>query len=727
MANDISEDIPLNIGQPTLPSNVYYNSTTAYDVAVGGQPFLLAVSDERPYVRQTAAYRKQQFDSSREPGEQSLEGWWLRSQSSFHRGDGITYYDPSAGEEILYRFADSRGVDVWTPGEVSLLKDVTAGHIVTDPVNGSNTSQQKLQSIVVNGVDQALLWDGHDIDRVFPTITASITNKALTSNVATLTAANHGFVAGSEVVVSGVDATFNGTHSITSVTTNTFSFAKTAADVPSTAVSPAGTAKVGAIHFVEYNAGVDEPAYAVCNDGESAYWVTNAPISGVDKLHIYKKELTKSYLDAPTLMLTNNGITARSAVMEWAKERIIACINNSVYELLPSSSALPTALYAHPDANYRFTAIAELGSAIYVAGFLGGKSSIMKFALESDGGLPTLAFANVAAEMPTGEIIHSMKQYLGVLLIGTNKGIRAAQVDTYYGNMTYGPLIVETEQPVYQFATRDKYAWATASVGDDAGLVRINLGEQISPLVYAWAYDIQAVAADRVTTAVSFLGNGDRKVFTTPGTTSYGRTYIEESANLRESGYVTTGRIRFGMLEKKHFKRFDLRGVIDYGSVSITTIDEDESEYTIITYTPEIGTPEVAISSIDGPREFLSFRMTLSRDASIASLGPTVRGYQIKALPAVARQHIISIPVFIYDRETDRFNVQAGYDGRAYERVNAMEVIDSAGDVVTFQDFRTGEELQVVVEQFTFTAATPPSGDYSGFGGFGQILVRTVS
>lgn len=67
-----------------------------------------------------------------------------------------------------------------------------------------------------------------------------ITNKALTSNVATLTSAAHGFEVGQTVVVAGVDSTFNGTYTITAVATNTFSYAKTASDVSST--SATGTA-----------------------------------------------------------------------------------------------------------------------------------------------------------------------------------------------------------------------------------------------------------------------------------------------------------------------------------------------------------------------------------------------------------------------------------------------------------------------------------------------------
>jgi len=74
----------------------------------------------------------------------------------------------------------------------------------------------------------------------------SVNNKSLTNNVATLqTTATHGYSAGDVVVITGVDATFNGTHVITETpTTTTFIFNKTAANVTSTAVSPVGTATV---------------------------------------------------------------------------------------------------------------------------------------------------------------------------------------------------------------------------------------------------------------------------------------------------------------------------------------------------------------------------------------------------------------------------------------------------------------------------------------------------
>jgi hypothetical protein len=74
-------------------------------------------------------------------------------------------------------------------------------------------------------------------------LAADVSNKSLTSNIATLTtAAAHGYAVGQTVVVANVDSTFNGTYTITAVpSTTTFRYAKTASDVPSTVVSPVGT------------------------------------------------------------------------------------------------------------------------------------------------------------------------------------------------------------------------------------------------------------------------------------------------------------------------------------------------------------------------------------------------------------------------------------------------------------------------------------------------------
>ena len=74
----------------------------------------------------------------------------------------------------------------------------------------------------------------------------SVSNKALTDNVATLTtSAAHNFTIDESVVITGVDSTFNGTYTITGTpTATTFTYAKTNANVTSTVVTPVGNATI---------------------------------------------------------------------------------------------------------------------------------------------------------------------------------------------------------------------------------------------------------------------------------------------------------------------------------------------------------------------------------------------------------------------------------------------------------------------------------------------------
>lgn len=76
-------------------------------------------------------------------------------------------------------------------------------------------------------------------------ITNTVTDKALTNNIATLTTTSaHTLRVGDVVVVADVDATFNGTYSILTIpTSTTFTYAKTAANVASVA-SGTGTTSV---------------------------------------------------------------------------------------------------------------------------------------------------------------------------------------------------------------------------------------------------------------------------------------------------------------------------------------------------------------------------------------------------------------------------------------------------------------------------------------------------
>lgn len=644
---DVGYAIAVDVGIVSS-SAVWENTDVSYDTAVGGLPFFYAISDSRPYIRQTAPFRKEQFDNGSEPGEQSLTGWWLRSQSSFHNGAGINFYDPSAGESVLYRFNESKGVNVWTKGQATLLRSTTQSHETTGDIALNGVTQQHLRPIKWSTYEGVLMHDEYDVDKI--------------------------------------DSNGNITH------------------------------------FIDYNSGSASPVYAICDDGTQAFWITNT----ATKKTVYRKALTETSTSTSGTVMFDEIGSISNAVMEYVKNRIVMAADNKVYEFAANAVAMPTPVYTNPSSSHVYTSITSSGPAIYLAGYNGIQSTIEKFTLNvSTGVMPTLTSAITAAELPTGEICHAIHYYLGYMLIGTSKGIRVAAVSDQDGSLNYGPLIVETSQPVYAFTTRDRFAWATTGVGTDPGLTRIDLGTEIETLRFAYATDIYYPnVTGKKTTACSFIGETNRIAFTT----NVGYTYLESASTLVPSGYIKTGNIRYNTLEPKNFRRIIGRGVFSYGSMTVSTVTENGTEYDHISYDAAIPAQEIATTQPENAQEFVAYKFTMYRDGTTSSLGPTFKGYQAKATIATPRQRVLKFPVFCYDVETDRFNVVTGYEGRALDRLRALENAEANGDVLNWQDLTTstGESRQVTIEQLSFTRLTPPDKRFSGFGGIIEVTLRTV-
>lgn len=113
---------PLSARIASTSSQITAKAGRAIDYSIAGIPFLSAASPDHPFVIQTAEMNKNQTDQEQEPGEQSLQGWWLRSQDSWHQGAGIDFQESRANNNPSLRFQSSAGVDVWTEGEMKLLR-----------------------------------------------------------------------------------------------------------------------------------------------------------------------------------------------------------------------------------------------------------------------------------------------------------------------------------------------------------------------------------------------------------------------------------------------------------------------------------------------------------------------------------------------------------------------------------------------------------------------------
>ena len=722
------------IGQPANAGNTYFNTSNNYDCAIAGLPFFLGVSKEYPYKRETAQYRKQQIDQQKEPGEQTLTGWWLRSQSSFHYGAGIRYEEPIEGDTVGLRFTKSAGVDVFNIGKVTLLPDVTK--ISTTP----GGTPIMVGATDVNGVDLVIWSDGSTLYRT----TAAGTTTTLTwgGSGTILSVAQDGL----NYYAANATGIYRGP--LTGATNGTSIF---------THPSMVGTVTTVKLGWVKQRliAGINNYLFEV--QPITSFTVATSKVDGSYNATL---TLTSAHNFAVGSLITvasvgspYNGTWSVTAVPN--STSVVFFLNNAAVSQASASGTVTLAsnnnlpIYAHPDTNWVWTGICEGPNNIYVSGYVGDSSSIFRLVLDTSGAVPLLTRALTAADMPKGEIVYAIGSYVGKYMVfGTNKGVRVGEIDTsgFYSNgyITYGPISVITNGydpaqgtnlnglPVKSITFQDRFAYCTVSNyidnGDgtfSSGLVKLDLSRQLSPNQVAYATHLRVPSTAEASQVVTIGKTGKLAI----GVAATG-IYLQ-SNTLVTSGYLQTGQIRYFTLEDKHFELAKLRQTLPLiGKLTFSFVDANQSVTDVITVDNSFDFTQ-DITGLDqydlAPKESIALRFTL-----IAASGQQVgqedsfNGYQLKALPAVRRQRIITIPVLNYDFEGDKYNMATGYEGRAAERLQALETVESNGDVVILQDFTNNETVRGVIESLTFVRMTPPERRFTGFGGLINVQFRTV-
>lgn len=655
--------------------STYYDlNANAFDVALGGLPFIMAITDNTPYKRQTAEFRAQRVDQMRDPGEHTLagSGYWTRSQSSWHYGEGIQFTEPMEGNdnEVRFRYRDSYGIDPWTPGQINLIKKTT--------------------------LVQAFTGD------------CKIDTGADSSGVAFIVATD-----------------------MAPRTTQTTAMYKITSSGTSTAL-------------VNFSSISNETILGTTSDGTYMYVATTA---GVYDVKLSDGTTHKSY--------SYNALTAEHAVLKYVKKRIVAAFKftngtYSAYELIFPNKGSGAAVDIKSTMTaadgtlingsttmpvlWTWTAVTEGSNAIYLGGYAGDHSSIFKLAVDATGALGTIV---TAAVMPRGEIIRSLYTYLGTyLMVGTSKGARIATLDQN-GDMNYGPLVFHNENGVYDFEGRDSYIWAghTQGVNNNSGTMRMNLGQPLTLIgyaqpiatgIYARATDAFADSITGTVKAVRILGALNQVAFAISGS----GVWLQHPTDLVPTGQLRGGRIRYDTMENKAWKRIRIRTTDDTANGDIEVYKIGPTTDTIITTLYE-GTGTTA--DINLTNEYTeaspdaSFKIVMNRNSTDATTGPVVVGVAVKALPTPTRARVIQIPLFCYDKETDKTGNIIGYEGYAKQRLLALETIEAQGETVILQDFNAGgDPFEVIIDQVTFTRATPSNRNYTGFGGIIQVIARTV-
>ena len=631
--DDITEGLPYVLSNPAGSTN-YTPTGPAYEIAIGALPFFLANSDEMPYRRVTAQYRKQQIDQTREAGEQTLTGWWVRSQSSFHFGAGIKYFEPQQEESLRFQYTESKGLDVWTRGQATLLNDTASFY----------AGAAAAQMIGVNdGTNDCIL------------VTDGTALKKITTG--------------------GTSSTYTQT----------------------------GTAST---------------IFSLTTNGKQYFFINGS--------HVHRGNLAGTTSDTEIY----NATSTTRATIRYVKQRLIAAIGSSIYELDANnaSGALPTALYTHPNSSWVWSSIAEGPQAIYISGYdpNGTSSSVFKIILDpttaNSLGFPTLETPTVVIDMPQGERINDFDVYLGTYaVLATNLGFRVGISDAN-GDIQYGPLLF-SDAPCNTIAFRDRFAYIATLIDGAAGLLRVDLSVTViaGSLFFPWAWDLVASGTTTTASQVAFFGNSDRAAFTNGN-----NTWAESTTSLVATGYLRTGYIRYNTLETKIFKLLQARVDTTNGGVTIESIDSNDTFVLIGTFAQGATVTEVNVSYPNSAQEYLGFEFTLTRSSTDVLKGPLFTGYQLKSLPAVPRQRLIQYPLFCYDHESDKFGNEIGYEGSSYFRMSQLEAIENVGDTVRVQDFRTNESYLGLIEELDFINKTPEDKRFSGFGGTLLVTIRTV-
>lgn len=626
---DITETIPTHISARTS-SPIYVAKGVLADVSIAELPFRFSINDTTTYTRATADFRRQQIDTSSEPGEQTLAQWWVRDQNSWHRGAGINFYEPGSNNGATeFRYDRSIGVDVWTDGQATLLGKMTV------LLDGTSSQASFAVGARING----------NTDVIFGNLGGQVYRHDGTTqtNYSGVTGASEPVIAGSLVLVGTATGIASGSTTGSSLT---------------------------------------------------ALWTGAA-----SSMHPW-----------------------------WVKSRIIASAGPKLYDLTLAGGALSDSflLYNHPDPNWTWTGVAEAPGAIVASGYSNGYGYIYRFALTDPGaGLsPTVGGASQIADFPPGEEVYAIKSYLSTYLaIGTAKGVRIGLLDTD-ASLQYGPLVVETTKPVRCFGARDTFIFAgiEADMDGRSGCARIDLGTPTddSNLRYAWAYDAMLPGNGQVT-SVAFMGLTDRTVLC-----AFGKGIYLQSSNLFEAtGYIRSGRIRYGTAEPKAFNRAKVRALIPGDStIGLTTIDQQGVLESIISLGGNWNTDEdITLKSIaDNPQGYAQVLLTLNATANGLST-PILEDIQLKATPLPRIQRTIVYPLMIEDIEQDRNGNKVGKVDSAAGRLFALEDLEQGRSVIIIQDFTSGESYSGIIQDIQFVRNTPPSRNRKNFGGVAQVTV----
>ncbi len=666
---------------------VFVNSgRVMYDVALTGIdpdtgsetpiPFLIGSSDDYPYIRESDGGVREQIDTTTEAGEQSLTGYWWRSQATFDLGMGIEFFDTARDESVARRYHDSCGVDVFTPGKVTLINE--SSKVVS---HGDKSYAVPYTLLDDDGqvTDQGVLLAKSTFGGSPTGEVVKVAANGTTTSLLTCDAIYDLVVRGAWYYVMADDGIWLGNME-TGYTIHRATFQETAGQ---------GNVKRGRLGYLK-------DRFLLALSQESNY---------TDETYGYLYEVVAS----------------------------------NPWDVTGSfdSGSIDNAYFKVELDGWRWTGICDGPNAAYVSGYAGNTGRIYAATLDSTATPPTLNTPWIVAELPQGEIVTSMISYMGTyMVLGTNYGVRVATINPD-SSLTMGPLSIKSDTPVWGLCASGDFVYAGGSSavpnGEVArpGLFRINLGvDGTDPRsqfgMFPVARDLYAPDADNPGVnqilRVCPIGDTGRMAFTVD---NHG-LYFEQTTEV-PSGWIQTGRIRFDTQEKKSFDF--LRVNRDSDGITVSPREEHDNAWGALNTlawlrNDGLSSEYEGVNARTARYNEVRYTFILSRGSTA---GAAFTGYQVRARPSNVVSRTLRLPLLCYPREKTRdgLDVERG----TWKRIRALELMEKRGGYARLQNLNTGEDELCTFEsiQFITTHTQQSRGDQANPGGMLLVTLRLVN
>lgn len=370
--------------------------------------------------------------------------------------------------------------------------------------------------------------------------------------------------------------------------------------------------------------------------------------------------------------------------------RLFVSDGANLYHVTASGPAVDaTDVFNHPLADAVISSLDSGPQGVYFSANVGGNGEVRFFEVNDTG---TGFTAPVVVASFRNETVSDLKIAGNTMVIGTSLGFRFATISES-GQITHGPVI--TTPGAVGCVTVDNigaetfywFGWANITSGN-SGLGRIRPARFTEPLVPAYASDIYSTGGGTPLTVAAVSG---RRYFGISADGFYGPT---STLTLVPSGTLSTGKIRYGLLDAKVFANMvwrtdPLEGTITADALYDTGADNDVGGQT------QAGTTTSGEFSLGPtPAEWVEITFTLSRDAGDTTTGPCLRWWVTKAIPAPQTTERIILPVVLKASLVLHTN-----RARKFDPVAALEHIKSlvrSQEVVSYQEGHRSDNVYVV-------------------------------